>query len=195
MMFWYPDHIRPWHVLPLLAPLWLWHVLLPRISRTRWRVEVIRANVLTSVAAATAFLHTLRGRSAAWVPTGTRSAAAPGGMARRVVAVSLAWLVLSNGAAAAGLALAVARNGWEPNWGLLLYLLVQCQINVPLIRDLLAELHPAAGPLRARVRAALRPRGGMLPRRWPETVAASAVLLLTGLLASGWVDPMLPWLS
>ncbi|WP_445269700.1 glycosyltransferase family 2 protein [Streptomyces sp. DSM 41634] len=195
MMFWYPDHIRPWHVLPLLAPLWLWHVLLPRISRTRWRVEVIRANVLTSVAAATAFLHTLRGRSAAWVPTGTRSAAAPGGMARRVVAVSLAWLVLSNGAAATGLALAVARNGWEPNWGLLLYLLVQCQINVPLIRDLLAELHPAAGPLRARVRAALRPRGGMLPRRWPETVAASAVLLLTGLLASGWVDPMLPWLS
>ncbi|WP_327412024.1 glycosyltransferase family 2 protein [Streptomyces sp. NBC_01233] len=195
MMFWYPDRIRPWHVLPLLAPLWLWHVLLPRISRTRWRVEVIRANVLTSVAAATAFLHTLRGRSAAWVPTGTRSAAAPGGMARRGVAVSLVWLVLSNGAAAAGLALAVARNGWEPNWGLLLYLLVQCQINVPLVRDLLAELHPAAGPLRARVRAALRPRGGMLPRRWPETVAASAVLLLTGLLASGWVDPMLPWLG
>ncbi|MFG2996828.1 glycosyltransferase family 2 protein [Streptomyces sp. NPDC048340] len=188
MMFWYPDHIRPWHVLPLLAPLWLWHVLLPRISRTRWRVEVIRANVLTSVAAATAFLHTFRGRSAAWVPTGTRGAAAPGGMARRVVAVSLLWLVVSNGAAAAGLALAVARNGWEPNWGLLLYLLVQCQINVPLIRDLTAELRTRARPER-------RPRTGMLPRRWPETIAASAVLVLTGLLASGWVDPMLPWLS
>ncbi|MFF4444286.1 glycosyltransferase family 2 protein [Streptomyces sp. NPDC001502] len=195
MMFWFPDQIRPWHVLPLLAPLWLWHVLLPRISRTRWRVEVIRANVLTSVAAATAFAHTLRGRSAAWVPTGARSAGAPGGMARRVIAVSLVWLVLSNGAAATGLALAVDRGGWEPNWGLLLYLLVQCQINVPLIRDLVAELHPAAGPVRTRVRAALRPRGGVLPRRWPETVAASAVLLLTGLLASGWVDPMLPWLS
>ncbi|CAM5739048.1 putative protein OS=Streptomyces microflavus OX=1919 GN=Smic_26240 PE=4 SV=1 [Streptomyces microflavus] len=35
----------------------------------------------------------------------------------------------------------------------------------------------------------------MLPRRWPETLAASAVLLLTGLLASGWVNPMLPWSS
>lgn len=217
MMFWYPDHIRPWHVLPLLAPLWLWHVLLPRISRTRWRVEVIRANVLTSVAAAAAFLHTLRGRSADWVPTGARGAKASGGMARRVVAVSLVWLVLSNGAAAAGLALAVARNGWEPNWGLLLYLLVQCQINVPLIRDLTAELrpaarsrraaastasaataarHPAAAPLHIRVRASLLSRTtGVLPRRWPETLAASAVLLLTGLLASGWVNPMLPWLS
>ncbi|MFG2975697.1 glycosyltransferase family 2 protein [Streptomyces sp. NPDC048331] len=195
MMFWFRDHIRPWHVLPLLAPLWLWHVLLPRISRTRWRVEVIRANVLTSVAAATAFVHTLRGRGAAWVPTGAGSAGAPGGMARQVVAVSLVWLVLSNGAAVIGLAWAVAQRGWEPNWGLLLHLLVQCQINVPLIRALLAERHPTAGPVRSRVRAALRSRGGVLPRRWPETVAASAVLLLTGLLASGWVDPMLPWSS
>ncbi|MFD8948844.1 glycosyltransferase family 2 protein [Streptomyces xanthophaeus] len=219
MMFWYPDQIRPWHVLPLLAPLWLWHVLLPRISRTRWRVEVIRANVLTSVAAATAFLHTLRGRSADWVPTGARPAATPGrrgGMARTVVSVSLVWLLLSNGAAAAGLALAVARNGWEPNWGLLLYLLVQCQINGPLIRDLIAELRPAAatprtrtapgrsagtgpapdaGRLRTLVRTLPGQRTGMLPRRWPETLAASAVLLLTGLLASGWVNPMLPWLS
>ncbi|MGW6285516.1 glycosyltransferase family 2 protein [Streptomyces sp. NPDC055107] len=205
MMFWYPDHIRPWHVLPLLAPLWLWHVLLPRISRTRWRVEVIRANVLTSVAAATAFWHTLRGRSAAWVPTGVRSSRSSGSMARRVVGVSLVWLVLSNGAAAGGLALVVARNGWEPAWGLGLYLLVQLQINAPLIRDLLTELRPdgrapaeAAGPPAdhcSRTRTRLRPRTGVLPRRWPEALAASAVLLLTGLLASGWVDPMLPWLS
>ncbi|MFU0438511.1 glycosyltransferase [Streptomyces sp. BG2AG] len=214
MMFWYPDHIRPWHVLPLLAPLWVWHVLLPRISRTRWRVEVIRANVLTSVAAATAFWHTLRGRSAAWVPTGVRARGSSGSMARRVVGVSLVWLALSNGAAAAGLALAVARNGWEPNWGLLLYLLVQLQINVPLIRDLWAELRPGTGAeakagvsagavvstaagtgpgtsgLLDRLRAS---PSGVLPRRWPETLAASALLLLTGLLASGWVNPMLPW--
>ncbi|MGW5988943.1 glycosyltransferase family 2 protein [Streptomyces anulatus] len=201
MMFWYPDDIRPWHVLPLLAPLWLWQVLLPRISRTRWRVEVIRANVLTSVAAATAFWHTLRGRSAAWVPTGVRSSGSSGSMARRVVGVSLVWLIVSNGAAAGGLALAVARNGWEPTWGLGLYLLVQLQINVPLIRDLSAELRPdgraPAGAAEAPAvhRSRSRSRTGMLPRRWPEALAASAVLLLTGLLASGWVDPMLPWLS
>ncbi|MEV7420755.1 cellulose synthase catalytic subunit [Streptomyces sp. NPDC089919] len=211
MMFWYPDQIRPWHVLPLLAPLWLWHVLLPRISRTRWRVEVIRANVLTSVAAATAFLHTLRGRSAAWVPTGVRGKEARGGMARRVVGASLLWLVVSNGAAAVGLALAVARHGWEPNWGLLLYLLVQIQINGPLVLDLERELRgrtgagtpageagPAGPPWRTaarRLATALRSRTAMLPRRWPETVAASVVLLLTALLASGWVNPMLPWLG
>ncbi|MGV9268670.1 glycosyltransferase family 2 protein [Kitasatospora sp. NPDC003701] len=203
MMFWYPDQIRPWHVLPLLAPLWLWHVLLPRISRTRWRIEVIRSNVLMSVAAGAAFWHTLRGRSAAWVPTGA-GRAKPGGLARQVVLVSLGWLCASVGAAAAGLALAVARNGWEPNWGLGLYLAVQCQIGLPLIRDLVGELRPAGGkgtaePVRPGALRRLlsrRPaRTGMLPRRWPEALAATATLVLTALLASGWVRPMLPWLG
>ncbi|WP_457029030.1 glycosyltransferase family 2 protein [Kitasatospora sp. P5_F3] len=193
MMFWYPDQIRPWHVLPLLAPLWLWHVLLPRISRTRWRVEVIRSNVLMSVAAGAAFWHTLRGRSAAWVPTGA-GRAKPGGLARQVVVVSLVWLCASVGAAGVGLALAVARNGVAPNWGLGLYLAVQCQIGIPLIRDLVGELRPA-DPVRAEARAAARAAGGMLPRRWPEALAATAVLVLTALLASGWVSPMLPWLG
>ncbi|GAA1183598.1 hypothetical protein GCM10009664_57050 [Kitasatospora gansuensis] len=193
MMFWYPDQIRPWHVLPLLAPLWLWHVLLPRISRTRWRVEVIRSNVLMSVAAGAAFWHTLRGRSAAWVPTGA-GRAKPGGLARQVVVVSLVWLCASVGAAGVGLALAVARNGVAPNWGLGLYLAVQCQIGIPLIRDLIGELRPA-DPARAEARAAARAANGMLPRRWPEALAATAVLVLTALLASGWVSPMLPWLG
>ncbi|MFE7575745.1 glycosyltransferase family 2 protein [Streptomyces sp. NPDC057521] len=193
MMIWYPDHIRPWHVLPLLAPLWLWHVLLPRISRTRWRIEVIRANVLMSVAAGAAVWHTLRGRSAAWVPTGAAGGGKSGALARRVVLVSLGWLVCSTSAAAAGLALAVARNGWEPNWGLGLYLLVQLQINTPLIRDLLTELRPAAAPRPAR--APRRSGTAVLPRRWPEALAVTATLVLTALLASGWVNPMLPWLS
>ncbi|WP_441247973.1 glycosyltransferase family 2 protein [Kitasatospora sp. McL0602] len=187
MMYCYPEQIRPWHVLPLLAPLWLWHVLLPRISRTRWRVEVIRANVLMSIAAGAAFLHTLRGHSAAWVPTGA-GRAKPGGLARRVVQVALGWLCLSLGAAAAGLALDINSQGWGPNWGLALYLLVQCQIGLPLVRDLTAELRG-----RAR-RPAARP-AGMLPRRWPEGLAVTALLVLTALLASGWVSPMLPWLG
>ncbi len=95
MMFGYPDDVRPWHVLPLLAPLWLWHVLMPRISRTRWRVEVIRAGVLTSVAAATAFWHTLRAAAPPGRPRGCGAAgvrarwpagswASPAGLARPV---------------------------------------------------------------------------------------------------------------
>ncbi|AUG75120.1 glycosyl transferase [Kitasatospora sp. MMS16-BH015] len=187
MMYCYPEQIRPWHVLPLLAPLWLWHVLLPRISRTRWRVEVIRANVLMSIAAAAAFLHTLRGHSAAWVPTGA-GRAKPGGLARKVVLIALGWLLVSLGAAGAGLAYDVHSRGLAPNWGLVLYLMVQVQLGLPLIRDLIAELRQRPG--RAPVRGT-----AMAPRRWPEGLAITAVLALTALLASGWVRPMLPWLG
>jgi cellulose synthase (UDP-forming) len=212
MLFCYPGGIRPWHVLPLLAPLWVWHVLLPRISRTRWRIEVIRSNVLMSVAAGAAFWHTLRGRSAAWVPTGA-GGAKPGGLARRVVLVSLGWLCASVGAATAGLALAVARYGWAPTWGLGLYLAVQYQIGLPLIRDLTRELRPTgpadpapgtrgrlrrlAGGLTARAPLPAAPGAvpALLPRRWPEALAATAALVLTALLASGWVSPMLTWLG
>ncbi len=191
MMYFYPEQIRPWHVLPLLAPLWLWHVLLPRISRTRWRIEVVRANVLMSVAAGAAFLHTLRGHSAAWVPTGA-GRAKPGGMARRVVLVTLGWLCLSLAAAAGGLAFDVTRHGWAPNWGMAVYLLVQGQIGLPLVRDLVTELRaPKSGDARRPARGE-RARRGMLPRRWPEALAVTTALALTALLASGWVSPMLP---
>lgn len=81
-----------------------------------------------------------------------------------------------------------------PNWGLGLYLAVQAQIGLPLIRDLVGEVRGTvrrddvtAGPK--------APRSGMLPRRWPEGLAATATLVLTALLASGWVRPMLPWLG
>ena len=193
MMFCYPELVRPWHVLPMLAPLWLWHVLLPQVSRTRWRMEVIRANLLMSLAAGAAFLHTLRGHGAAWVPTGA-GRARPGGLARRVVQTAAVWLVLTLGGAVAGLALDVHRVGWAPTWGLLLYVLVQCQIGLPLLRDLLRELRPGDGsrsPGRVRNRVRV-PRPAMQPRRWPEALAVTSLLALVALVASGWVAPMLP---
>ena len=71
---------------------------------------------------------------------------------------------------------------------------MQWQINLPLIRDLWAELRPGS-TTRPPARSA-RPRGRpLLPRRWPEALAATTLLVLTALLASGWVNPMLPWLS
>ena len=186
MMFGYPHLVRPWHVLPMLAPLWLWQVLLPRVSRTSWRMEVIRANVLMSVAAGAAFLDTLRGRSAAWVPTGAGRRNS-GQLARRVVLATTVWLTLSIGAAVAGLTLDVTEVGWQPTWGLGLYVLVQCQIGLPLLRDLVRELRPER-PAGATTGARLP----LQPRRWPEALAITSLLALVALFASGWVTPMLP---
>ncbi|MFD7644711.1 glycosyltransferase family 2 protein [Kitasatospora sp. NPDC059795] len=190
MLFAYPGEVRAWYVLPMLSLLWLWHVLLPRVSRTRWRSEVLRANVLMSFAAATAYWHTLRGRSAAWVPTGAAKPGRSGGMARNVLLVSLVWTAGTLAATTVGIAVATALHGWHYTWGLALYLAVQLHLGVPLIRDLYAELRPhATEPTESGARPAMR------PRRWPEALAVTSTLALIALLASGWAAPMLPWLG
>jgi cellulose synthase (UDP-forming) len=134
MLAGYPEQIRPWHVLPLLAPLWVWFVLLPAVSRTRWRIEVIRANYLVSFAAAAALVHTLRGRAADWVPTG-----AGGGrsrLARRIARLAVLWLGATTGAALVALAADVARFGAGRMWGVAAYVAVTGYLTLPLIRDL-----------------------------------------------------------
>ncbi|GAB1692306.1 glycosyltransferase family 2 protein [Krasilnikovia sp. M28-CT-15] len=134
MMFCYPAEIRPWHALPLLAPLWVWLVLLPSVSATRWRVEVIRAHLMVSFAGAVAVLHTLRRRSAAWVPTGTAAGSSP--LARTVGRVALAWLGATTAALWVGVAYDVARYGWAQHWGVAGYALLTSYLTVPLVTAL-----------------------------------------------------------
>ncbi|MDH6114922.1 hypothetical protein P3T36_001271 [Kitasatospora sp. MAP12-15] len=68
-----------------------------------------------------------------------------------MVLVALAWLAGSLAAAAGGLARDVTTQGWWPTWGLGLYVLVQAQIGLPLIRDLVAELRPSRRPRPSRL--------------------------------------------
>jgi cellulose synthase (UDP-forming) len=103
-----------------------------------------------------------------------------------VVLAATLWLTLSLGAAVAGLTLDISRVGWAPTWGLLLYVLVQCQIGLPLLRDLVRELRLQGGTRGARQGRAMQ------PRRWPEALAITSLLALVALFASGWVAPMLP---
>ncbi|WAL70922.1 cellulose synthase catalytic subunit [Kitasatospora sp. YST-16] len=196
MLFAFPGEVRAWYVLPMLSLLWLWHVLLPRVSRTRWRSEVLRANVLMSFAAATAYWHTARGRSAAWVPTGVAKPGRSGGMARKVLLVSLLWTAGTLLATGIGVAAATWLHGWNTTWGLALYLAVQLHLGVPLIRDLYAELRPrATESAEPTASADSGAHPAMRPRRWPEALAVTSTLALIALLASGWAAPMLPWLG
>jgi len=138
MLAGYPEQVRPWHVLPLLAPLWVWFVLLPAVSRTRWRIEVIRANYLVAFAAGTALAHTLRGRSADWVPTGAgggRSA-----LARRIARLAVLWLGTTTTAAVLALGADLARFGPARFWGVAGYVAVTVYLTVPLIKDLIPTL-------------------------------------------------------
>ncbi|MEV8504980.1 glycosyltransferase family 2 protein [Actinoplanes sp. NPDC051475] len=134
MMFCFPDEIRAWHVLPLLAPLWVWLVLLPSVSVTRWRMEVIRAHLMVSFAGAVALLHTLRHRTEAWVPTGAGSGRSP--LARTVGRIALGWLATTTVATWIGVAYDVARYGWVQHWGVAGYAALTSYLTVPLIAAL-----------------------------------------------------------
>lgn len=184
MMVLFPHQIRPWHVLPLLAPLWVWHVLLPVVSKTRWRIEVIRANTLMSFASVVALAHTLRGRGADWVPTGASDGKSS--LAATVNRLAFRWLTVICAGSWAAFAYDVARYGWHQYWGIGCYLAVMAQLTLPLLKEL------AVGTRAERTDTTTRRR--MAPRRWPETTAITVGLLLAALVASGWADPMLPWL-
>ncbi|GAA1977961.1 glycosyltransferase family 2 protein [Catenulispora subtropica] len=142
-----PEQIRPWHVLPLLAPLWVWFVLLPAVSRSRWRIEVIRANYLVAFAAGAALLHTLRGRGADWVPTGAGGGRSK--LARDIARLAVLWLGATTGAAVAALAADLARFGPARFWGVAVYVAVTVYLTAPLIKDLIPTLgaRRAAAPV------------------------------------------------
>ncbi|MEU1507558.1 glycosyltransferase family 2 protein [Kitasatospora sp. NPDC005748] len=202
MLFFAPDEIEPWQVLPFLPPIWVALVLLPAMSRTRWRFEVTRVQLLGGLCHVVAIAHALRRRSADWVPTGAVSGGSS--LARTVARIGVGWLGLVVVAGAVGLGRAVALHGWQPYWALVGLLGLTAHTMIPLVRSLWPLLRGGkGGDVAAPVRRATGADGGTvrgtaaeraaadLRFGRAEAVAVTAVLLLCGLLASGWADPLL----
>ncbi|MGW4894864.1 glycosyltransferase family 2 protein [Kitasatospora sp. NPDC004240] len=187
MLFFRPTEIEPWQVLPFLPPIWVALVLLPAMSRTRWRFEVTRVQLLGGLCHIVAIAHALRRRSADWVPTGAVSGRSS--LARTVGRIGVGWLTLVLLAGVAGLVRAIALYGWQPYWALTLLLSLSAYTMIPLIRSLWPLVRGGDDAAVAEVAPPAR-RTSDLRFGHAEAVAVTAVLLLCGLLASGWADPM-----
>ncbi|MDP9866799.1 MULTISPECIES: glycosyltransferase family 2 protein [Streptosporangium] len=134
MLAFYPEDVRAWHMIPFVAPLWVALVLLPAVSVSRWRFEVVRAQTLYSYCHLLSIVHAVRDRAAAWVPSG-----AAAGRSRLVSSISrtaLAWLTVTTAATWAGIALRAPVHGWDDYWALTLFACGTTYITLPLIRDL-----------------------------------------------------------
>ncbi|MCT1353168.1 cellulose synthase catalytic subunit [Gordonia sp. p3-SID1431] len=70
MAAFYPEDVRPEQLVPFLLGLWVYVVLFPLVSRTRWRFEVLRIQMAYSFAHVVAIWHKMIGREIGWVPTG-----------------------------------------------------------------------------------------------------------------------------
>lgn len=77
MMWFFPQHVAAANYLPLLGGPVIWFLLLPLVTAGRWRVEVLRVQMLYSFAHAKAVLDSARNRTAGWVPTGATKAPNP----------------------------------------------------------------------------------------------------------------------
>ncbi|ASR01945.1 Cellulose synthase catalytic subunit [UDP-forming] [Gordonia rubripertincta] len=85
MAAFYPEDVRPVQLVPFLLGLWVYVVLFPLVSRTRWRFEVLRIQMAYSYAHAVAIWHKVIGREIGWVPTGVIGRS-------NSLARSIAWL-------------------------------------------------------------------------------------------------------
>lgn len=70
MAAFFPHDVEPRQFVPFLVGLWVYMVLLPLVSRSRWRFEVLRIQMAYSYAHAMAIWHKMVGREAGWVATG-----------------------------------------------------------------------------------------------------------------------------
>ncbi|MFD4396747.1 glycosyltransferase family 2 protein [Kitasatospora sp. NPDC058397] len=188
MLFFAPGEIQPWQVLPFLPPIWVSLVLLPAMSRTRWRFEVTRVQLLGGLCHVVAIAHALRRRSADWVPTGAVSGGSS--LAKAVARIGVGWLGFVVLAGIAGLVRAAMLYGWQPFWALTALLALTAYTMIPLIRSLWPLLRGGNGAAVGEVAAPVRRRSD-LGFGHAEAVAVTAVLLLCGLLASGWADPLI----
>jgi cellulose synthase/poly-beta-1,6-N-acetylglucosamine synthase-like glycosyltransferase len=71
MLYLLPQWIEPMNSIWLVGALCLWFVILPLVMKGRWRVDVLRVQLLYSFAHAVAIFHVLTGRTQEWVATGT----------------------------------------------------------------------------------------------------------------------------
>ncbi|MFD7587846.1 cellulose synthase catalytic subunit [Kitasatospora sp. NPDC059811] len=188
MLFFAPGEIQPWQVLPFLPPIWVSLVLLPAMSRTRWRFEVTRVQLLGGLCHVVAIAHALRRRSADWVPTGAVSGGSS--LAKAVARIGVGWLGFVVLAGVAGLVRAAMLYGWQPFWALTALLALTAYTMIPLIRSLWPLLRSGNGAAVGEVAPPVRRRSD-LGFGHAEAVAVTAVLLLCGLLASGWADPLI----
>jgi cellulose synthase (UDP-forming) len=118
MLWFFPDQIRPLNYLPLIGTIFVWSTLMPRVTDYRWSPAVVRVQMLIGFCHALALFDFLRGRTAAWVPTG---AAKRTSTAKRVLRLLRVWLIAAQLLTWSGIVLGVMHYGLDQLWATVLF--------------------------------------------------------------------------
>jgi cellulose synthase (UDP-forming) len=158
MLWFFPDQIRPMNYVPLIGIIFVWSTLMPRVTDYRWSPIVVRVQILIGFCHALALLDFLRGRTAAWVPTG---AAKRTPTAKRVLRVLRVWLISAQVLTWVGIAWGVSTYGLDVFWATVLFAGPMLYFVFPLLLGSRAtpERQPAApAPTAGSIPAPRRPQ-------------------------------------
>jgi cellulose synthase (UDP-forming) len=147
MAAFFPEQVQPIQFVPFLVGLWVYLVVLPFVSQSRWRFEVLRIQMAYSFAHIVAIVHKLRGRSAGWVPTG--AVGSTNSLARTISRVGAAAIVLSFLPFWVMVIYDLETYGLRRFWLMGMFLLLYSYVALPLLVEFGKILAPARRANRA----------------------------------------------
>jgi cellulose synthase (UDP-forming) len=141
MAAFFPEQVQPIQFVPFLVGLWVYLVVLPFVSQSRWRFEVLRIQMAYSFAHIVAIVHKLRGRSAGWVPTG--AVGSTNSLARTISRVGAVAIVLSFLPFWVMVIYDLETYGLRRFWLMGMFLLLYSYVALPLLVEFGKILAPA----------------------------------------------------
>ena len=206
MAAFFPDQVQPSQFVPFLVGLWVYLVVVPLVSKSRWRFEVLRLQMAYSYAHVVAIAHKLRGRSAGWVPTGAVNK--PNPLARTISRVGAIAIVFSLVPFWGVVLYDMHAYGLRRFWLMAMFVGLYTYLALPLLIEFVKILWPS---LASKLSRSETPKAGAVAaakpaeddskrrRRHPNRISAyeavcyTLALLLAAAIASGWFDLMIPW--
>jgi cellulose synthase/poly-beta-1,6-N-acetylglucosamine synthase-like glycosyltransferase len=203
MAAFFPSQVQPAQFVPFLVGLWVYLVVIPVVSKSRWRFEVLRLQMAYSYAHLIAIAHKLRGRSAGWVPTGAMDR--PNPLARSISRLGAVAITASLVPFWGVVVYDIHAYGVRQYWLMAMFVGIYTYLALPLLVEFIKILWPSVGKLLgSRADAASAPATDSSPkptRRNPHRISAyeavcyTLALVLAAAVASGWFDLMIPWSS
>ncbi|CAN5131720.1 hypothetical protein BH09ACT10_BH09ACT10_01210 [soil metagenome] len=137
MVCFLPQFVTPSNSIWLVGAISLWFAVFPLLMKGRWRVDVLRIQMMYSFAHAVAILHIMGGRTRGWVSTGQADSDARAGKSTPLGAtigrVMKFYVFITQSIIAVGLVRGVEVYGIENFWAMCVLGALSLYIHVPLL--------------------------------------------------------------
>ena len=131
MLYILPQWVKPMNSIWLLGALSLWLVILPKFMKGRWRIGVLRVQMMYSFAHALAIFDITTGRTKDWVATGAASSSTP--VSIKVSRLMKTYIAGTQALLWFGLLHGAARYGVDRYWAMIALGALGTWVHLPIL--------------------------------------------------------------